>query len=100
VWREHEGLSDADVARLVRRIRDRVPKALRRAGKWWVDDDAADVDAEPDSERQLLLELATGAMRGRAALGERAGEGDVRVGRGTRAEPFVSVRCSTIAHEI
>ncbi len=28
-------------------------------------------------------------MTGRAALGERAGEGDVRVGRGTRAEPFV-----------
>jgi len=33
--------------------------------------------------------LASGAVTGRAALGERAGEGDARVGRGTRAEPFV-----------
>ena len=33
-WHEHEGLEDADVARLVRRVQDRVLRALRRAGKW------------------------------------------------------------------
>ena len=88
-WHEHEGLEDAGVAQLVRRVRDRVLRALRRAGKWWQDGDAADADAELDGEQQLLLALASGAVTGRAALGERAGEGDARVGRGSRAEPFV-----------
>ena len=37
----------------------------------------------------MLLELGSAAVQGRAALGERAGERDVRVGRGTRSEPFV-----------
>ncbi len=86
-WHEHEGLEDAGVARLVRRVRDRVLRALRRAGKWWEEGDAADADVELDGEQQLLLALASGAVTGRAALG--AGEGDVRVGRGTRAEPYV-----------
>jgi hypothetical protein len=31
---------DADVARLVRRVRDRLLRALRRAGKWWEEGDA------------------------------------------------------------
>jgi hypothetical protein len=84
-WCEHEGLCDADVVRLVQRVRDRVVKALRRAGKWWGDDGAADADGE----QQTLLALGSGAVVGRAALGEQAGERDVRVGRGTRAEPFV-----------
>ena len=88
-WHAHEGLGDADVARLVRRIRDRVRRALRRVGKWSEEDDAADAGAEPDGEQAVLLALASGAVSGRRAFGERAGEGDVRVGRGTRAEPFV-----------
>jgi hypothetical protein len=36
-----------------------------------------------------LLALASAAVTGRGAQGERAGEGDLRVGRGSRAEPFV-----------
>ena len=88
-WCEHEGLCDADVARLVQRVRDRVEKALRRAGKWWDGDDAADSGDAVDEEQQLLLALGSGAVAGRAVLGERTGEGDARVGRGTRAEPLV-----------
>jgi hypothetical protein len=68
-------------------VRGRVLRALRRAGKWSDEGGAADV--ELDGEQQLLLALASGAVTGRAALGERAGEGDARVGRGTRSEPFV-----------
>jgi len=40
-------------------------------------------------EEQLLLELGAAAVQGRAALGERSGQRDVRAGRGTRDEPFV-----------
>ena len=72
-WHEHEGLDDTDVARLVRRVRDRVLRALRRAGKWWEEGDAADADVELDGEQQLLLALASGGLTGRAALGARAG---------------------------
>ncbi|MFO1078772.1 MAG: hypothetical protein U1E73_13705 [Planctomycetota bacterium] len=36
-----------------------------------------------------MLALASGAVVGRTEFGERAGDGDVRVGRGTRAEAFV-----------
>ncbi|MBX3465196.1 MAG: hypothetical protein KF830_18670, partial [Planctomycetes bacterium] len=84
-WHEHEELTDADVQRLVRRIRDRAATALRRAGKWWSADDAADVGAEPDGEQQLLLALASGAVKGREAMGDRAGERDQRVGGGSWA---------------
>lgn len=73
----------------MRRVRDRVLRALRRAGKWWEEGDAADADVELDGEQQLLLALASGGVTGRAALGARAGEGDARVGRGSRAELFV-----------
>ena len=86
---EDAGLSDADVGRLVERIRGRVENALRRVGKWWDEGEAAETDGELEGERQLLLALASGAVVGRTVLGERAGEGDVRVGRGTRAEAFV-----------
>jgi hypothetical protein len=88
-WYEDEGISDADVAKLVGRIGDRVRKALKKAGKWWDEDDAADVSGGVDGEQQTMLALSSGAATGRTALGERAGQGDVRVGRGTRAEPFV-----------
>ena len=36
----------------------------------------------------------SGALSGRAALGQRVGEGDARVGRGTRAEPGPFVKAS------
>ena len=88
-WREHEDLADADVLRLVRRVRDRVVKALRRQGKWWDDADATSGDAESGDEQQQLLLLAAGAVVGRSVLGEHAGTADVRVDRGTRNEPFV-----------
>ncbi len=88
-WREHEDLADADVLRLVRRVRDRVVKALRRQGKWWDDADATSGDAESGDEQQQLLLLAAGAVVGRSVLGEHAGAADVRVDRGTRHEPFV-----------
>lgn len=44
-------------------------------------------DGGGDSE--LLVELAAASVQGRAALGERAGEWDQRVGRGTQNQPFV-----------
>jgi hypothetical protein len=40
-------------------------------------------------DADLLLELGAAAVQGRTALGERVGERDVRVGRGSRSEPFV-----------
>ncbi|MCB9879406.1 MAG: transposase [Planctomycetes bacterium] len=88
-WHEHEGLTDADVAAQVRRIGARVTRELKKAGKWWDEGDAADASEVVDGEQQTMLTLASGAVTGRAALGERAGQIDVRVGRGTRAEPFV-----------
>ena len=82
---------DADVALLVRRVRDRVRRKLRQMGKWPEDRDAADADVGGDSSdgEQLLLELDAAAVQGVALSGERAGQRDVRVGRGTRDEPFV-----------
>jgi hypothetical protein len=41
-WHEDEGVADADVAALVRRIAVRVQQALKKAGKWWGEGDAAD----------------------------------------------------------
>ena len=57
-WHEHEGLDDADAEQLGWRARGRVPRALRRAGKWWDEGDAAGVNAELDCEQELLLALA------------------------------------------
>jgi hypothetical protein len=78
---------DADVQQLVRRIRDRVLRALRKAGKW-VDVDAA-ADSDDGASDELLPGLAAAAVEGRAALGERAGQRDGRVGRDGRWEPVV-----------
>ncbi|MFT7536665.1 MAG: hypothetical protein ACI85K_002619, partial [Hyphomicrobiaceae bacterium] len=33
-WCQHEQVTDADVALLVRRVRDRVRRKLRKMGKW------------------------------------------------------------------
>lgn len=84
---EHGEVADADVAGLVRAIRDRVLRSLRRSGKW--SDEGDGEGASAGGETALLLELGAAAAQGRALLGERAGVPDARVGRGTRAEPFV-----------
>ena len=86
---EHDALSDADVAKLVRRIRDRVLRCLRQRGKLpAAGEEGVDGSERGDSD-ELLVELAAASVQGRATLGERAGEWDQRVGRGTRSEPFV-----------
>ena len=84
---EHAEVTDADVAKLVAVIRDRVLRYLRRLGKLPAAGEEADDDAA-DGGAELLVELAAASVQGRAALGERAGERDQRVGRGTRNEPF------------
>ncbi|MFP6655508.1 MAG: hypothetical protein VCB25_07755 [Myxococcota bacterium] len=63
-----------------------------RGGVEWCEDaDLAEADAgsDPSDGEQLLLELNAAAVQGVALSGERAGQRDVRVGRGTRDEPFV-----------
>lgn len=82
---EHGEVTDGDVAKLVSAIRGRVVRYLRRLGKW---PDAGAEDGT-DGDADLLLELGAAAVQGRRALGERAGERDMRVGRGSRSEPFV-----------
>jgi Putative transposase len=72
-------LRDGDVQQLVRRIRNRVLRALRKAGKWVDADAAADGDAGAGDE----------LLPGLAALGERAGQRDGRIGRDGRWEPLV-----------
>jgi hypothetical protein len=93
-WCGHAQVTDADVALLVRRVRDRVRRKLRQMGKWPDDADPvdADVGGDPSDGEQLLLELDAAAVQGAALSGYRAGQGDVRVGRGTRDEPFVKGR--------
>ena len=87
VFAEQREVTDADVQQVVSRIRDRVMRALRNAGKWVDAGEAGDgVDAGGD---ELLPGLVAAAVQGRAALGERAGQLDGRVGRDGRYEPFV-----------
>jgi len=83
---EHEEVTDVEVAKLVSAIRDRVLRYLRRTGKWA---DEGDVDCEASGAGDLQQELGAAAVQGKAALGERAGRRDQRIGQGTRAEPFV-----------
>ncbi len=78
-----QDVSDRDVQQLVQRIRDRVLRALRKAGKW-VDPDAAAAGGDGVGD-ELLPGLAAAAVEGRAALGERDG----RIGRDGRWEPLV-----------
>ena len=80
-------VNDADVQQLVQWIRDRVLRALRKAGKW-VDRDAA-AEGGDGAGDELLPALAAAAVEGRAALGGRAGQRDGRVGRDGRWEPLV-----------
>jgi hypothetical protein len=94
---EHGELTDADVAKRVAAIRARVLRYLRRAGKLpAAGEEAVDVGDRGDGG-ELPVELGAAAVQGRAAFGERAGERDLRIGRGTRVEPFVKSgpgRCS------
>jgi hypothetical protein len=85
---EHGEVTDVDVALLVAVIRDRVLRYLRRLGKLPIAGEEAATDDAADGGAELLVELAAASVQGRAALGERAGERDQRVGRGTRNEPF------------
>lgn len=87
VFHAQQEVSDRDVQQLVQRIRDRVLRALRKAGKW-VDPDAA-AEGGDGAGDELLPGLVAAAVGGRAALGERAGQRDGRVGRDGRWEPLV-----------
>ena len=58
--------------------------------------DAAGAGDASDSG-ELLPELAAAAVQGRAALGERAGQRDARVGRDGRREPFALVKAPLCA---
>jgi len=80
-------VNDGCVQQLAQRIRDRVLRALRKAGKW-VDADAA-ADSGDGVGDELLPGLAAAAVEGRAALGMRAGQRDGRIGRDGRWEPQV-----------
>ena len=96
VFVEHAGLTDGDVAKLVHVLRDRVRRCLRKLGKW-VDDGAAADGGDASDSGELLPELAAAAAQGRAALGERAGQCDARVGRDGRREPFAMVKAPLCA---
>ena len=87
VFAEQREVTDGDVQQLVSRIRDRVMRALRKAGKWLDPGEAGD-GVEGDGG-ELLPGLVAAAVQGRAALGERAGQLDGRVGRDGRYQPFV-----------
>ena len=68
-------------------------------GKWPEDDDAlaGDLGGDPSDGEQLLLELGEGAVQGVAVVGKRRGQRDVRIGKGTRNEPFVKgVLCADL----
>jgi len=75
------------VQQLVQRIRDRALRALRKVGKWVAAD--AGVDGDDGVGDELLPGLAAAAVEGRAALSERAGQRDGRIGRDGRWEPAV-----------
>jgi hypothetical protein len=79
VFHEHAGLCDGDVELLMQRLRVRVLRALRKLGTWVDAEDAADRGDEVGDE--LLPGLVAAAIKGRAALGERAGQRDGRVGQ-------------------
>lgn len=69
-------LTDDEVARTVRQIRNRVLRRLRRLGKLeFADDD--------DEDPEVLLQIHAAAVQGRVALGPAAGTPDARPGRGS-----------------
>ena len=84
---EHGEVTDGDVAGLVSAIRARVLRYLRRVGKLRLADEGGADDGAAAGD--LMLALGAAAVQGRAALGERAGMPDARIGRGSRQQPFV-----------
>ncbi|MFO0418741.1 MAG: transposase [Planctomycetota bacterium] len=74
-----------DLDLYARILRARALRALRKAGKWVDEDAAADADCAPADD--LLPGLAAAAVAGRAAVGERAGRRDGRVGGDVRWQP-------------
>jgi Putative transposase/Transposase zinc-binding domain len=87
----HPDLTDEEVARLVRRIRNRVLRALHKRGKLPDDDTDAPTDGS-DPDPDLLQDLCAAAVQGRTATGRRRGRSDPRLGRGTEDQPFLKGR--------
>jgi hypothetical protein len=85
VFHAQPEVTDAYVQLLAQRIHARVLRALRKAGKWFDEDAAADADCAPADD--LLPGLAAAAVAGRAAFGARAGRRDGRVGGDGRWRP-------------
>jgi hypothetical protein len=81
-------VTDVEVGKLVRVVRDRVVRALQRRGKLPAAAGGGDEDGDAEVD-DVQAELGAAAVQGRAAVGERAGERDVRVGRTGDAAPFV-----------
>jgi hypothetical protein len=79
-FHEVSEVTDADVARLVRAIRDRVVRFLRKIGKL-TDQYGVDQDALDSSLHQTL---GAAAVQGRIALGPKAGAYVPRVGQGSQ----------------
>jgi hypothetical protein len=82
--------ADADVQLLVQRIRARVLRALRKAGKWVDEDAAADADCAPADD--LLPGLAAAAVAGRAASAAMVAGG--RRPRARCARRWTASRCT------
>ena len=78
--------SDEDVGRLLVQIRRRVLRLLERRGISF-DDESSDTLAQ---ESAALAGLAAASVRGRAALGRRAGHRVARIGSDPDAEPDFS----------
>jgi hypothetical protein len=85
----HPGLTDDEVAQLVRRIQSRVLRALHKRGKLPDDGAGAPTDgADPDP----IQDLYAAAVQGRTATGRCRGRLDPRLGRGTDDQPFLKGR--------
>ena len=69
--------TDAEVAQVASQVRRRIGRLLRRRG---IGDEAADTTDPLADESTALAGLTAAAVRGRAALGRRAGRGPQRLG--------------------
>jgi hypothetical protein len=75
-----ERLTDDDVERLARALRDRVMRFLQRSGKL-----SGEAEGCGDVEHPVLEMLSAAAVQGRRGLGPRAGAHAPRLGRGSAA---------------
>jgi hypothetical protein len=91
-------VTDADVTKLVGAVRDRVMRALRQRGKLPPEDGEADGASAGDID-DVQAELSAAAVQGRAALAERAGERDLRVGCTGDVAPFVKAPLCAVCDE-